>query len=71
MKRPGRRTLWIAAGATLASLALLTACATAHLRPIPPRGPVPASAQISIQSVPVKTMRSFFFSVLASFIAEA
>ena len=53
MKRPGRRTLWIAAGATLASLALLTACATAHLRPIPPRGPVPASAQISIQSAPV------------------
>ena len=53
MTRPGRRTLWIAAGATLASLALLTACATAHLRPIPPHGPVPASAQISIQSAPV------------------
>lgn len=50
MKRLGRR-VWI--GGAIAGLALLAACATAHLQPIPPRGPVPLSAGIAVQASPV------------------
>lgn len=53
MRLRGRGT-WIGgATAALAGLALLTACATAHLKPIPPRGPIPVSAALSVQSAPV------------------
>lgn len=43
-----------AAGALGAILLAVFACATsAHLRPIPPRGPVPADGRISVQAVSV------------------
>lgn len=34
-------------------LALVTACATAHLKPIPPRGPIPLTAGVTIDAAPV------------------
>jgi len=50
-----RRSLaWAAAIAgTVGSLLVLAACATAHLKPIPPRGPVPSGAGITIQATPL------------------
>lgn len=41
-------------GAVAAVLVAVVACATpAHLRPIPPRGPVPADSRIAIEAAPV------------------
>lgn len=47
------RGAWVGGTVAFAALTLLTACATAHLRPIPPRGPIPLSPVIAIQATPV------------------
>ncbi|ATQ44013.1 hypothetical protein CSW64_17270 [Caulobacter mirabilis] len=53
--RLNRRRLpaWVWVPALAGAIGVLSACAAAHLKPIPPRGPIPVSAGVSVQASPV------------------